>query len=200
MCGRYTFYTDKELREIDEIIEQISNDIQREKMKTGEIFPTNVVPVLVPSQHEEGKENAKLLVWGFPNYAGKGVVINARSETAKEKRMFRSGMERTRCVIPSTGFFEWDQKKRKYLFQTAVDSMLYMAGISNEFDGENRFVILTTSANQSISDVHHRMPVILQRNEIQPWLYDQGAVDDILFGAHPELIRHSVEDHQLAFL
>lgn len=42
MCGRYTFFTDKELQEVDDIIEQISNDIQLENMKTGEIFPTNV--------------------------------------------------------------------------------------------------------------------------------------------------------------
>jgi hypothetical protein len=51
VCGRYTFFTDKELSEIDEIIEQISNDIQREKMKTGEIFPTEVAPVLLPQKN-----------------------------------------------------------------------------------------------------------------------------------------------------
>ena len=199
MCGRYTFYTDQELREVDEIIQKISDDIQREKMKTGEIFPTNLVPILLPSEHQPSRDNqARLLTWGFPNFAGKGVVINARSETAREKTMFRSSLARRRCVIPSTGFFEWNKDKRKYLFRLPEDGMLYMAGVYNSFEGEERFVILTTAANDSISDVHDRMPVVLSWQEIQPWLYDSQAVEEILVTPRPNLSRLDTEPMQLS--
>lgn len=192
MCGRYTFYTDRELREVDEIIQKISDDIQRDKMKTGEIFPTNLAPVLL------AEEQARLLTWGFPNFSGKGVIINARSETAREKPLFRSSLAQRRCVIPSTGFFEWNKEKRKYLFQLPQEKMLYMAGLYNSFDGEERFVILTTAANNSISDVHDRMPVVLAQQEIQPWLFDPQAASDIFITPRPNLSRLDTEPMQLS--
>jgi len=112
MCGRYTLFTDKELNEIKDIIEQVSNDTQRSRMKTGEIFPTEVVPVLIP---EKKKSLAHLFTWVFHSFQGKRVIINARSETVHEKPMFRSSVETRRCFIPSTGFYEWDSEKKKFL-------------------------------------------------------------------------------------
>lgn len=186
MCGRYAFFTDRELQEIDEIIEQISDDIQRDKMKTGEIFPTNVVPVFIP-QKEIIKP--KLMIWGFPNFRNKGVIINARAETVQEKKLFGSSLRERRCIIPSTGFYEWDADKKKFIFTTPDSQMLYMAGIYNQFEGENRFVILTTEANSSISDVHNRMPVVVPKDRIEDWIMDGELVDTIMFGAHPSLKR-----------
>ena len=54
------------------------------------------------------------------------------------------------------------------------DNTLYMAGIFNEFNGENKFVILTTTANMSIADVHDRMPVILQKSMVEDWVKSEG--------------------------
>lgn len=189
MCGRYTFYTDKELQEIDDIVRQVSNDINYDRMKTGEIFPTEIVPILVP---EKEIIVPKLSAWGFPKYQGKGVIINARAETAREKRTFQSAIEAKRCVIPSTGFFEWDKSKKKYLFNVPEGNMLYMAGLFNELEGKKRFVILTTEANDSIRDVHERMPVVLPKNRVENWLFDFSKVDDILFNNHPDLIKSMV--------
>ncbi len=186
MCGRYAFFTDRELQEIDEIIEQISDDIQRDKMKTGEIFPTNVAPVFIP-QKEVIKP--KLMVWGFPNFTNKGVIINARAETAKDKKLFGSSLRERRCIIPSTGFYEWDEEKKKFIFNMLDSQMLYMAGIYNQFEGENRFVILTTEANSSISDVHNRMPVVVPKDRIEDWIMDGELVDYIMFGEHPDLTK-----------
>jgi len=186
VCGRYTFFTDKELREIDDIIEQVSNNIKAKEMKTGEIFPTDVVPVLVPAAE---KITADLFCWGYPSFHGKSVIINARSETAHEKPMFKSSLLSKRCVIPSTGFYEWDQEKKKFLFNLPGSGVLYMAGLYNRFEGENRFVILTTNSNRSVSDVHDRMPVVLEKPDVKDWLFNNTAVDDILFGEHPILTR-----------
>lgn len=186
MCGRYTFFTDKELQEVDEIIEKISNEIQQEKMKTGDIFPTNAAPILIS---EKNLIIPRLFTWGFPNFRDKGVVINARSETIREKKMFASALESRRCIIPSTGFYEWDAKKMKYLFNVPDTGMLYMAGLYNQYEGENRFVILTTDANNSVSDVHKRMPVVVPKEKIEDWIFDLNKGDDILYGTHPDLIK-----------
>lgn len=189
MCGRYTFFTDKELKEIDDIIEQISDDIQREKMKTGEIFPTDVAPVIVPKQEII---TPKLMKWGFPNFYGKGVVINARAETARAKRMFGASLETRRCIVPSTGFYEWDATKQKFLFNVPGSGMVYMAGLFNRFDGEDRFVILTTQAGRSMEGVHDRMPVVIPKDQVEEWILDAGKTDDILSGHHPDLLKNLV--------
>ena len=186
MCGRYTFFTDKELQEVDDIIEKISNEIQKEKMKTGEIFPTNTAPVLVS---EKKLIVPKLFAWGFPNFREKGIIINSRSETIREKKMFASALENRRCIIPSTGFYEWDAEKKKYLFNVPDTEMLYMAGLYNQYEGENRFVILTTDANGSVSDVHKRMPVVVPKERIEDWIFDFNKGDAILYGKHPDLIK-----------
>lgn len=190
MCGRYTFFTDKELQEVDEILEQISNDIKREKMKTGEIFPTNVAPVFL---QEKDIVIPRLMIWGFPNFRNKGVIINARSETAREKRMFGASLEKRRCIIPSTGFYEWDAEKRKYLFNMPDSQMLYMAGLYSQFDGENRFVILTAEANRSMAGVHNRMPVIIPKDRINDWIYDFKQTDDFIFHEQPGLVKRAAE-------
>jgi len=190
MCGRYTFFTDKELQEVDEIIEQISNEIMLENMKAGEIFPTNVAPVLLP-----GNDIVipRLMVWGFPNFRNKGVIINARSETAREKQLFGSSLERRRCIIPSTGFYEWNAEKKKFLFNMPESQMLYMAGIYNQFDGQNRFVILTTEANSSMAEVHNRMPVVIPKDSVKNWTFDFVMTDDLLFHKQPGLVKKIAE-------
>lgn len=186
MCGRYAFFTDRELQEIDEIIEKISDDIQRDKMKTGEIFPTNVAPVFVP---QKDIVTPKLMVWGFPNFQNKGVIINARAETVREKKLFGASLRERRCIIPSTGFYEWDADKKKFIFNMPDSQMLYMAGIYNQFEGENRFVILTTEANLSMAGVHDRMPVVVPKDRIEDWIMDVDLVDNILYGDHPNLFK-----------
>ncbi len=188
MCGRYAFFTDKELDEIDKIIEEVNKNSKDRQMKTGEIFPTDAAPVLIP---EKNKYSAHLLTWGFPAFKSKGVIINARAETVHEKKMFKSAIESRRCVIPSTGFYEWDTQKRKFLFNMPDSDLLYMCGIYNQFDGENRFVILTTDANDSVFQVHNRMPLIITKNKIEDWIFNARATDEIISGRHPALIKKS---------
>lgn len=190
MCGRYTFFTDKEIREIDDIIEKINNEVNRDEMKTEVIYPTDIAPVLLPHNREVAPKPIK---WGFPNFQNKGVVINARSETVHEKKMFRNCLENKRCVIPSTGFYEWNKDKKKFLFNLHDTPMLYMAGLYNEFEGENRFVILTTEANSSVLDVHSRMPLVLQKTNIEKWLFEKNSIDYILNGKHPLLQKQYIE-------
>lgn len=121
------------------------------------------------------------------------LVINARAETAADKPMFRASVASQRCVIPSTGFFEWDSQKRKYLFQLPGEDMLYMAGLYSIRDGKPCYCILTTSANDSMKDIHHRMPLVLKREQVAPWLEQPKAAGDYLRMTPPLLKKTDVE-------
>ena len=188
MCGRYNF-TVEQSDELREIIEKLNAKIHGKEMKTGEIFPTNQVPLIVG---EHNHASPVLSIWGFPKFDNKGVIINARSETALEKRTFRDSVINRRCIIPSSGFYEWDSEKRKIMFRLEGSEALYMAGLFNYYQDELRFVILTTAANESISDVHHRMPLVIPKNEIDSWILDNRVTDDILHRIPPMLIREAV--------
>lgn len=188
MCGRYNF-TVEQSEEIREMLEKLNAKIHGKIFNVGEIFPTNQVPVLI---EEENQASPVLSVWGFPKFDGKGVIINARSETALEKRMFRDSLVNRRCIIPSTGFYEWDSEKRKFLFKLEGTDTLYMAGIYTFYQDEMRFVILTTQANESMKDVHNRMPLVIPKHEIEPWILDDKVTGDILHRVPPLLVREQV--------
>lgn len=188
MCGRYSLFSSEENQEIMRIVKSIDQKYPGNAMKHGEIFPTNQAPIL---QLENNKIMPELSTWGFPRFNAKGVIINARSETADERPMFHKSLHMRRCVVPSTGFFEWSQdaQKIKYQFTMPNQDALYMAGIFNEFQGEKRFVILTTKANLSISDVHNRMPVILPKDKIEDWLMTEEFAIPYLHASMPALNR-----------
>lgn len=188
MCGRYSLFTGPEYAELMELLRQVEEQNRGEAFKTGEIFPTNKVPVLF------GAQEAGLSVWGFPHFKGSGVIINARAETAPQKRMFQKPLLTQRCVVPSTGFYEWKKpEKQKYWFTLPQSSVLYMAGFYNVFEGEKRFVILTTEGNASIADVHHRMPVVLPQAHLADWIGNTDFALRYLQASMPALERTAVE-------
>ena len=186
MCGRYQFSME-ESAELREIVRQIGQG--QDGWHTGEIYPTNRVPVLVTAQEQTAPA---LLGWGFPGFQGSKTIINARAETAAERPMFRKSLEGRRCVVPSSGFFEWDKDKQKYLFRLPDKNTLYMAGLWNEFAGERRFCIVTTAANASISDIHSRMPVVLPKAKSQDWTWARGVAEAIRLSTPPMLWVQSV--------
>ena len=110
MCGRYQF-TAEQCEEIRQIAEAIQRKYGAGAWTPGEIRPSNHAPVLLDGT---GGPVPKLMKWGY-QLPGT-LVINARAETAAEKPLFRDSVRSRRCLIPSTGFYEWDGQKRKYLF------------------------------------------------------------------------------------
>ena len=184
MCGRYCLYDDGN-EELRAILDETEGEF-----KTGEIFPTDRAPILI-QQNERIKPQA--VAWGFPGFKGKGVIINARAETVPEKPMFRRSLASMRCIIPSSGFFEWTHSgpKIKYQFNLPDSSILFMAGLYQNFGGERRFVIITTAANDSMIEVHNRMPVVLQGAERGAWLGSEGSAAEILDAKRPELVRQA---------
>lgn len=203
MCGRYTVFTEDEIIEMREIIAQVNRMFGDGAVATGEIFPTNTAPVLAL---EHGLVAPRPVPWGFPRWDGKGVLINARCESALDRPLFAGPLLARRCVVPSTGFYEWGApnepdpqttlfgdapapakrgRKTKLRFRLPHESMLYMAGMIGTFpdrDGRARdaFIILTTAANASMAPFHDRMPVILAANEREAWLRSEAFMRRVL--------------------
>jgi putative SOS response-associated peptidase YedK len=180
-----------------EIINEINSRYKEEasQMKTGEIFPTDKVPVITADA--DGKRSAKLFKWGFPNFIKPGgVIINARSETLAQKPAFSKILHTGRCLVPASGFYEWkaaEGKKEKYLIRTSDRNFFYMAGLYNSFIDKKGnpftgFVIITTDANRQMSAIHNRMPVILDTPEAGSWLLKSPG-NSGLPGSYPSVLE-----------
>ena len=158
MCGRYQFTEPQnaDLRRILQDVRRRCGD-RAQDFRFGDVMPTAAAPVLIANG---GKVVADLQTWGIPGWKG-GLMINARAETVCEKPMFRRSMAAQRCVIPATSFYEWDAARHKYQFALPGEP-LYLAGLYDNVDGANRFVILTTTPNASMHGIHDRMPLILR--------------------------------------
>lgn len=183
MCGRYHIETQEDIPEIRRLLQQAQKQMLEgapaAQLKTGEIFPADTVPVITSA-------GARAMRWGFSSPGGKGMIINARAETAPQKRMFTHSLKHQRCAIPTNGFFEWrhegGKSKEKYLFYSPNSPVLYLAAIYRTVgdDPLPRFAILTTAANESIAPYHDRMPVLLHPHECRAWIMDYSAACGIL--------------------
>lgn len=127
-------------------------------------------------------------------------LINARSESALEKRTFRNSMLHRRCIIPARHFYEWDSYKNKVTFYRSDSPVLYMAGCYNLFEEEERFVLLTTQANASVERVHDRMPLILEQKELEDWIYDDTFTEFALRKNMPMLTKYQEYEQQQLIL
>lgn len=190
MCGRYQF-TMAQTDEIIHIVQEIEKKHGDKALRTGEIKPGCKAPVLLPSSN--GPE-ADLYIWGYRT--PKSLVFNARAETAAEKPMFRDSIEGQRCVVPSTGFFEWDGDKRQYLFTMPDSGVLYMAALYAVRGGIPCYCILTTQANNSMREVHERMPLVLEKEQIETWINDPKATEYFL-SMTPPLLNKKRLDNQI---
>lgn len=188
MCGRY-FIDSGMYRELErwfrlEVVKRIH----------GDIHPSEIAPVI------DGGNKAPVvreLAWGLPRYGGNGLIINARAESVWEKPAFRDGIRDGRCVIPASCFYEWDRSRNMATFKSHGSWPLYMAGFHQMTELGERFVIITTRANDSVKTVHHRMPLLLSREEVGDWIYDSRYAGQALDKV-PEMLDKEMTYEQLS--
>jgi putative SOS response-associated peptidase YedK len=167
MCGRFT------LRSIDRIRLALGNRINLDYVPPRyNIAPTQPVVTVIQDHVEE-------LVWGLiPNWSKepKG-IINARAETLDDKASFSESFEKRRCLILADGFYEWrrvGKARQAFFFQKIDQSAFAFAGIWDRWrNGElsiKSCALVTTTANELLSPVHDRMPVILPEKSYETWL------------------------------
>jgi putative SOS response-associated peptidase YedK len=183
------------LKIIAEIERKLKDDPDGIHIKQGEIFPTDIVPAIANSKMHTVEPFA--MKWGFSRFDGSKVVINARSETAMEKAMFRQPMMERRCLIPASNYFEWqavDGKKVKHAIRDPESPLLYMAGCYRwEKDSKlPLFVILTRDAAPGLKYIHSRMPVILPGESREAWLSGTADITGVLNTAMGELTALAV--------
>jgi putative SOS response-associated peptidase YedK len=177
MCGRYRLSRRKQL--VEEYFD-VSSDTDDWNPRFN-IAPTQPVPV---RQHpKEPRRDLSLMRWGLiPSWvndmAGAARMINARSETAHTLPAFREAMKCRRCLIPADGFYEWKRDgktKQPFCFEVSEGQLFAFAGLWERWrDPSGQWVkscsILTTTPNAVTSNVHDRMPVILDRESYDLWL------------------------------
>jgi len=144
------------------------------------IPPTATIPAV---RLNEGKRELAPLKWGLiPSWAkdAKLAQINARGDTVATKPMFRYAYKKRRCLIPATGYYEWlreGKDKQPFLYEVDGGKPFAMAGIWEWWGGPEGEIapvescaIITTNANELASEVHDRMPVILDAADYDTWL------------------------------
>lgn len=181
MCGRYVAAADPEqLREVFE-----TGPVPEVLPPNYNVAPTQ--PVYVVDELSGGRQ-LRVVQWGLvPNWAKDrslaGKMINARAETVAEKPSFRTPFARTRCLVPATGWYEWqsigiDPKATKqpfYLFDPAGQPVAF-AGLLDAWrdpaDGQvlRTMAVITVPACAELEGVHDRMPALLSPGEWSTWL------------------------------
>jgi len=196
VCGRYHIDEKGLPDELERIIDELNRKKTPEGLKTsGEIFPTDIVPVLANSRKQDVQPFAMRWGYTFPNNKP---IINARSETAATKPMFKDGMLQRRCLIPASNYFEWenrDGRRIKYAIRPAHTNMLYLAGIYH-LENHNgvvvpTFTILTREAAPGIAFIHHRMPVIVPGEYTSDWLNANFKAEEIIQSALTDMQYHT---------
>ncbi|MEX3624982.1 SOS response-associated peptidase [Viridibacillus arvi] len=178
MCGRFSLFSSfEDIIQTFDVEKMINED---EYTKTYNIAPTHDIITII----NDGRINRMgKLRWGLiPKWASdpkiSAKMINARSETIDEKPSFRESFIRRRCIIPMDSFFEWKQDnaiKQPFRIKMKNEQLFAVAGIwdtwySSTGERINSCTMLTTSPNELMSSLHHRMPVILPKKEYENWL------------------------------
>lgn len=173
MCGRYLF--DPMTGELDEYW-QIIADVAKKQEKykeqeiaTGEVFPSNNVLTLGANKNNEVVPG--ITKWGFEGFKKGKLFINARSESVEEKKAFSKHFRERRIVFPMNGFYEWDSDKKKFLF-TGNNEVIYVAGFYRIHENVAESIIMTTEPNAAVSPIHDRMPLIIEKSDIDKWVLD----------------------------
>ncbi|MFZ4515440.1 MAG: SOS response-associated peptidase [Acidimicrobiia bacterium] len=133
------------------------------------------------------------LRWGLiPSWAKDAGIgdrlINARSETVREKPAYRAAFAKRRCIIPADGFYEWQVRpegKQPMYIHRRDGRQLAFAGLwehwTDPSDGTvvETCAVLTTNANATMAPIHERMPVILERDACDVWC-DPASNNDVV--------------------
>ena len=189
MCGRATYKLTWE--EIVALYRLTLGPAPHNFQPRFNVCPTTTIDAIVA---EDGKRELIRARWGLvpgwwpkPLKELKLATFNARAETVEEKPMFRSAFKRKRCLIPVSGYYEWQATpggKQPWYF-TARDGSpaLTIAGLWDEWTDKETLkplkscAMIITGPNKFVAEVHDRMPVLLTEEQFDPWLSGEAGVE-----------------------
>lgn len=163
------------------------------------------------------ESNIKLMQWGLiPRWFNGGnpstianKTLNARIETLTEKASFQGLVSAQRCIVPSSGFFEFQHKgieKIPFFIYPTETPIFSMAGLYDEWLNRNTgeiiqsFTIITTKANSLMEDIHNhkkRMPLLLDQNQIQGYLLGEENINSYSNRPYEAMQAHKIDKHIL---
>lgn len=144
------------------------------------ICPTD--PVAVVTSGDAGRR-LRTMRWGFlPRWyktpTDGPLIINARAETVASKRAFRATIRSTRCIVPASGFYEWqtaeDGTKLPWYFTRTDAAPMAFAGLWQTWGDTDTCAIISTAAGPGMAGLHHREPVVLETADWPLWLGEAG--------------------------
>lgn len=174
MCGRFTQnYTWAEIVELYNLLDEIAPGLGF--APSYNLAPTQTAAVIVLA---DGKLSFQPMRWGLVPFWAKDPaigsrLINARADTLAEKSAFRGALKSRRCVVPVSGFYEWQKqgkRKQPYFITGAEQKPLALAGLWERWNDLLTFTIITVPANEDIAPIHSRMPAILSVENALEWL------------------------------
>lgn len=195
MCCRY--YLDEGLDLAPFIMKMTESPLFRMWQDTsavkssGEIRPTDVVPVIAPNR--SGKQSVFPMKWG---YSGRSLLMNARVESAEQKPTFRNDWKSHRCIVPASYYFEWEHLKTesgknrtgdKYRIQPKNSSVTWLCGLYRFENEMPHFVILTRDAAAPIRFIHDRMPLIMPEDLVGEWIRPDADPNALINAALTEM-------------
>ncbi len=177
MCGRFAFYSPSEAAAA---LFGVSGSIEVEPRYN--IAPTQYVAAIRSS--DSGSRELVMLRWGLVPFWAKDPsignrMINARAETVAEKPSYRAAYRKRRCLVLADGFYEWhkeDGGKVPYFISPANNTPFAFAALWEHWQSKDSdeslqsTTLITTSANDYMSRLHHRMPVVLEPSTADRWL------------------------------
>ncbi|QWT21442.1 SOS response-associated peptidase [Bacillus sp. NP157] len=208
MCGRYATYGPASLsREARDVLERLELDLASEINQREDRFniaPTQRALVVTGG---DGQAEVGLSRWGLVPSWAKDVsigsrMINARREGLAEKPAFRAAVKKRRCLVPASGYFEWQGEKgskQPYFIKPPGGELMLFAGLWEAWrgvDGEplRTYTIITGEPGKVGGDIHDRQPVILAPDAWEDWLFAPADVALPLLEAatEPELVYYPV--------
>jgi putative SOS response-associated peptidase YedK len=174
MCGRYGFVPGKNFDERFQVEHQ-----QETLLPSYNVAPGATMPVVV----RNSPNRVELMKWGLIPFWAKDPknsykTINARAETVATSPVFREALKRRRCLVPASGFYEWQQTERgklPYFIHLKDIELFAFAGLYDVWqDAEGNelrtYTIITTTPNDLVQPIHNRMPVILHPDDEAMWI------------------------------
>jgi putative SOS response-associated peptidase YedK len=204
MCGRFI------LTDTDTITSRFnittSVNISEKITPHYNIAPTQNIPVIYKDENQENR--IEFRKWGLVPYWAKDPeighkMINARAETLIQKPSFKHLIKSKRCLVPSSGFYEWekiDKRKVPYYIGIKNSKIFSFAGLYDNWKDRignelKTFTIITTDANNTLKPIHNRMPVILEQEFEEKWL--DTRIQD--FDDLAELLKPYPDDQMIAY-
>jgi putative SOS response-associated peptidase YedK len=193
MCGRYALTLPPEA-----VKQYFGYDETPNFPPRYNISPTQPVPIIRYDSQAASGCRFDLMRWGFiPGWVKDlkafPLVINVRSETAREKPSFRAAFSRRRCLMPADGFYEWHRtgsgksvQNNAYLFRRPDRSVFAFAALwecwsSPDGSEIDTVALVNGGANGLMSAVHDRCPIIIDHKDIDAWL-NPSLTTDQAFG------------------